>query len=129
MKVYNWAKLPSEEARRGVVRCAFQSPDVMIVHHFLHPGMETKPHVHDFDQVVTILDGECSFTVDGVKHVTKAGDVFNIPKGSPHFAEVTGKKVVETLDLFVPPRKDYAHLVSYLKNEKQAVLAAQPPRR
>jgi quercetin dioxygenase-like cupin family protein len=117
MKVYNWTKIPSEQARGGVVRGAFSTSDVMIVHHFLHPGMEIRPHSHEFDQVVCVIDGEVFFTVDGVRHAAKAGDVFNVPKGSVHFAEVPGKRVVTTLDIFAPPRKDYAHLVRYLEQE------------
>ncbi|RJQ09514.1 MAG: cupin domain-containing protein [Bacillota bacterium] len=115
MKVYSWSELPPEEARAGVVRRAFANSDVMVVHHFLHPGMETRPHVHDFDQMVCVIDGEVFFTVEGKRHRTRTGDVFNIPAGAVHFAEVPGDRIVTTLDIFAPPRKDYSHLVSYLE--------------
>lgn len=115
MKVYNWAKIASEEARGGVVRRAFCNSSVMVVHHHLHPGMETRPHTHEFDQMVWVVDGEVSFTVEGTRHLTRTGDIFNIPAGAAHFAEVPGDRVVITLDIFAPPREDYSHLVSYLE--------------
>ncbi len=58
MKVYEWARIPSEETRRGVVRRGFATPSVMLVHHELAPGMEIKPHRHPFEQVVYILSGD-----------------------------------------------------------------------
>lgn len=115
MKVYSWTQIPSEEARGGVVRRAFANSEVMVVHHYLHPGMETKPHSHEFDQMVCVIDGQVYFTVEGKRHLTKTGDVFNIPAGAMHFAEVPGDRIVTTLDIFAPPRKDYAHLLKYLE--------------
>jgi len=116
MKVYNWEKIPDEKVREGVIRRGFGTPNVMLVYHELHPGMETKPHSHTFEQVVYIMKGTVVFTVDGVRHSTCAGDVFCIAPGETHFAEVTDTKVAITLDVFAPPREDYQHLVSHQKD-------------
>ena len=117
MRTYQWSSLPDEEIRRGVVRRAFATPHLMIVHHDLHPGMETRPHSHPFEQVVCVLEGEVVFTVDSVAHVTPAGTVFCIPAGATHFAAVPGNQIARTLDIFAPPRSDYAHLTRYLTED------------
>ncbi|MCZ7569772.1 MAG: cupin domain-containing protein [Ardenticatenaceae bacterium] len=113
MNVYEWSKIPAEVARPGVVRHGFAGDNVMLVLNELHPGMETRPHSHPFEQVSCILQGDVVFTVGDERHRVGPGSVFRIPPHVVHFAEVVGDEVALNLDVFAPPRDDYRHLTRY----------------
>jgi mannose-6-phosphate isomerase-like protein (cupin superfamily) len=43
-----------------------------------------------------------------------------IPKGVEHYIEPTGTETVENIDVFVPAREDYLHLLEWLKPASRA---------
>lgn len=47
-------------------------------------GQGLSEHSAPFDALLQVLDGEMELTVDGVKHVVKAGESFVIPSGARH---------------------------------------------
>lgn len=47
-------------------------------------GQGLSEHTAPFDALIQVTDGEMELTVEGAKHVIKAGEAFVIPSGSHH---------------------------------------------
>jgi Uncharacterized conserved protein, contains double-stranded beta-helix domain len=113
-RVVNFDDIPEEVARRGITRKAYASDDVMIVWNTVEQGLEVRPHSHDdFDQLVFILEGKADYYVAGVPKKMGPRDVMLVPRGAEHYIEVTDGPCIN-IDIFVPPRADYAHLTSWV---------------
>lgn len=120
-RVVNFDDIPHEVARPGITRKAYASDEVMIVWNTVEKGLEVRPHAHDdFDQLVFILEGAADYYVSGVAHPMGPRDVMLVPRGAEHYIEVTDGPCVN-IDVFVPPRADYAHLTAWVHG-----LAAAP---
>ena len=52
-------------------------------------GQGLSPHVAPFDALVQILDGECSFSIEAIKHQMATGDCIILPAGKIHAVEAT----------------------------------------
>jgi quercetin dioxygenase-like cupin family protein len=48
------------------------------------PGGGPPPHLHDFEESFTVLDGEIEATFRGKKTVVKVGETVSIPANAPH---------------------------------------------
>lgn len=119
-RVLRWEDLPEEDLRPGVRRRSYATDDCMLVMNSLEPGMQLNPHVHDdFDQLVYIVGGRCLYYIDDEPHEMTAGSMMLVPAGSPHYIEPLDGTCLN-LDIFVPPRADLAHLVSYLQPQADA---------
>lgn len=113
-RAVNWADIPQSELRRGVRRRVYSTDEVMIAHHQLEVGMDLNPHTHeDFDQLVYIESGRCDYYVDGVAHELVAGSFLLVPRGAVHYVVPLEEPCVN-IDIFVPPRADFASSLSYL---------------
>jgi quercetin dioxygenase-like cupin family protein len=111
-----WSELSMEDVRRGVRRCGFGTDEVMLVLNELKPGMEVRPHSHDFDQLALMLRGDATFTLDGERLAMSAGDVLLIPAGVEHCADPVGDEPALNLDVFAPARDDYMHLIDWMRS-------------
>lgn len=121
-RVVSFDDIPEEEARRGIRRKAYASDEVMIVWNTVEQGLEVRPHSHDdFDQLVFILEGEADYHVSGVAYRMRPRDLMLVPRGAEHFIEVTSGPCIN-IDIFVPPREDYAHLTRWVEQ----LAAGQP---
>lgn len=113
--VVNFSELEREQVRAGVSRCAVGTSDVMLVMNYIEPDMEPSPHSHaDFDQIAVIVSGRAIYNVSGVGHAVGPGSVLIIPAGEEHWIQPLGDERVENLDVFAPPRSDYAHLIEWM---------------
>lgn len=110
---YDWNQLEREVVRPGVERVGFGSDKVMCVMNWLAPGMDTFPHKHPFEQLVLILQGRARFYIGDEMVEAGPGSMIRIPPDVMHYAEPVGEEIVLNLDVFAPPRDDYAHLVNY----------------
>lgn len=110
----SWDEIPSESPRPGVTRRAFGTEDCMVVMNYCEPGMELRPHKHDFDQLAIFTKGRAIFTVGETRHEVGPGTVLLIPAGELHFCEPVGDEVVHNIDVFAPARPDYAHLLEWM---------------
>lgn len=109
-----WSQIPSEEARPGVRRCALGNDDVMLVMNECEPGMELRPHAHEFDQIALIVEGTARYHVAGVAHDVGPGSVLLVPAGAEHHIEPLGTETVRNIDVFAPAREDYRHLLAWM---------------
>lgn len=111
-RVVKWDDLPLEDVRPGVKRCGYTTDEVQLVMNHVEPGMALRPHSHaDFDQLVYIVSGRANYYIDDVAHEMGPGSLLLVPAGAPHYIEPIEPTL--NLDIFAPPREDYAHLAGY----------------
>ena len=73
----------------------------------LTPGSQVPMHDHPHEQMGVVLEGEFVMVIGGESRTIKTGDKYVIPGGIEHgVPEVKIKSVA--LDIFTPPREDYA---------------------
>jgi quercetin dioxygenase-like cupin family protein len=113
-----WAELDMEVVRDGVRRCGFGTEDALLVLNELEPGLETRPHSHDFAQIALVLEGRVRFTVAGEPVDVGPGEVLLIPAGAEHFGEPLDGRRALNLDVFAPARSDYLHLLDWMKDAR-----------
>jgi quercetin dioxygenase-like cupin family protein len=114
-RVVTWEQIPEEDVRPGVRRRGYATDEVMLMWNVVEEGMQLKPHTHeDFDQLVCIFEGSCNYYVDGVAHEMGPGAMMLVPAGSEHYIEPL-KSPCANLDIFVPPRADYADSLEWIK--------------
>ena len=116
-RLMNWNELPREILRRGIERAGFGGENMLCQFAWVSPGAALRPHSHDFEQLVIVLDGECLFHVGSVPHRCGPGSLLRIPPHTEHYIEVIGDKPVFEIDVFAPVRKDYAHLLDHQRDE------------
>jgi quercetin dioxygenase-like cupin family protein len=114
-RVITWEEIPEEYVRPGVRRRGYATDEVMLMWNVVEEGMQLKPHAHeDFDQLVCIFEGSCNYYVDGVAHEMGPGSMMLVPAGSEHYIEPR-ESPCANLDIFVPPRADYADSLEWIK--------------
>lgn len=110
--VVNWDDVPEDVIRPGVRRRVYSTDEVMLCWHSLSVGMDLRPHSHeDFDQLALILEGEANYYIDGVPRRMGPGSMLLVPKGAEHYIEPLTEPCIN-LDVFAPPRADYADLAT-----------------
>jgi quercetin dioxygenase-like cupin family protein len=113
-RVVTWDEIPMEDVRPGVRRSGYATDEVMLMWNVVDTEMETKPHSHeDFDQLVCIYQGTCRYHVEGVPHEMGPGSMMLVPAGAEHYIEPL-EGPVANLDIFVPPREDYADSLAWI---------------
>ena len=120
MPAYTWDEIPDEPVRPGVRRRAFGTKDAMLVLNHCEPGMDTRPHSHDFDQIALITKGTAIYHIGDEPCEVGPGSIMLIPAGVQHYIEPTGTETVENIDVFAPARDDYMHLLEWLKSNSPA---------
>jgi len=114
MPAYTWDEIPDEPVRAGVRRRAFGTTDVMLVLNHCEPGMDLRPHSHDFDQIALITKGRAIYHIGDEANEVGPGSVMLIPAGTEHHIEPLGEETVENIDVFAPARSDYLHLLEWM---------------
>lgn len=114
----NWQDLELEDVRPGVRRAGFGTDEVLLVMNVCEPGMEPKPHSHEFDQIAMIVSGTAIYHVGEVDNEVGPGSVMLVPAGVEHWIEPTGEGPVENIDVFAPARADYGHLVGWMRDAR-----------
>jgi mannose-6-phosphate isomerase-like protein (cupin superfamily) len=126
MKAVRWEEIPEEDVRPGVTRRGIGTRDVLLVMNECRPGMDLRPHSHDFDQLALIISGEAIYHVGDDHNEVGPGSVMLVPAGVEHYIEPTGSEPVLNLDVFAPARQDYLHLLDWM-TERLGVEAPAPP--
>lgn len=115
--MYNWNDLPREVVRKGVERVGFRGENCILVMNYATPGMDVRPHKHDFEQLAICVQGRMNYHVGDEVFEMTPGSMLRVPAHTMHYAVPLGDEVVMNLDVFAPIRSDYAHLVDYQKDE------------
>jgi mannose-6-phosphate isomerase-like protein (cupin superfamily) len=114
MPAFNWDDIPDEPVRPGVRRRGFGTKDVILVRNDCEPGMDVRPHAHEFDQVAMIVKGRAIYHIGGEPNEVGPGSIMLIPAGVEHYIEPVGDEVVENIDVFAPARDDYLHMLEWM---------------
>jgi quercetin dioxygenase-like cupin family protein len=120
MPAYTWDEIPDEPVRPGIRRRAFGTDDVILVLNHCEPGMEPRPHSHDFDQIALITKGRAIYHIGEEPNEVGPGSLMLIPAGVEHYIEPVGDEVVENIDVFAPARSDYLHLLEWMRSRSPA---------
>lgn len=124
IEMYNWNTLPREVVRKGVERVGYRGDNAMVVMNFATPGMDLRPHQHDFEQIAICVHGRMNYYVGDQKFEMVPGSMVRIPPFTVHYAEPIGDEIVQNLDLFSPIREDYKHLVAYQAADFEPAVSA-----
>jgi quercetin dioxygenase-like cupin family protein len=116
MKAVRWEEIPSETVRSGVRRRGFGTSDALLVLNECEPGMEIRPHSHEFDQIALITKGRALYHIGDEANDVGPGSVMLIPAGVEHYIEPVGEETVENIDVFAPAREDYLHLIEWMRS-------------
>jgi quercetin dioxygenase-like cupin family protein len=114
MRAVTWEDIPQEPVRNGVRRRGFGTKDCLLVMNECDPGMDLRPHHHDFDQIAMVTKGRAIYHVGDVENLMEPGSMVVIPAGTEHYIEPLGDETVHNLDLFAPCREDLAHLLDWM---------------
>ena len=116
MRAVHWNEIPDETVRPGVRRRGFGTSDVLLVLNECEPGMDLRPHSHEFDQIAMITKGRAIYHVGDVANDVGPGSVMLIPAHAEHYIEPLGDETVENIDVFAPARDDYMHLIEWMRS-------------
>ncbi|CAN5149181.1 hypothetical protein BH18ACT14_BH18ACT14_10860 [soil metagenome] len=116
MKAVRWEEIPDEPVRPGIRRRGFGTKDVLLVLNYCEPGMDLRPHSHEFDQIAMITKGRALYHIGEERNEVGPGSLMLIPAGVEHYIEPLGDEVVENIDIFAPAREDYLHLVEWMRD-------------
>lgn len=47
-------------------------------------GQGLSEHTSPFDALVTVIEGEAEVSIDGTRHIVKAGELLQLPANVPH---------------------------------------------
>ncbi|MFD9032395.1 cupin domain-containing protein [Streptomyces sp. NPDC059567] len=83
-----------------------EEPPVGAMACFLRPGGDSDPDCHDQDEVMIILSGAGSVTLDGtLEPPFRAGDVVVLPRNQEHVVHNTGDEELSWVSLYWPLRE------------------------
>ena len=75
MRAVRWDEIPDEQVRPGVRRRGFGNEQVLLVMNRCEPGMDLRPHSHDFDQIAMITAGTAIYHVGDAPNEVGPGSV------------------------------------------------------
>ncbi|HEY8760154.1 MAG TPA: cupin domain-containing protein [Candidatus Dormibacteraeota bacterium] len=93
----------------GVLAHAVRTEHVTFALIDLAPNVAVAEHSHPNEQAGFIIQGTLTFTIGGETRELKPGDTYVIPGGIRHSA-VAGPEGTVAVDIFSPPREDWAAL-------------------
>lgn len=68
---------------------AGDSAEVELLGVWFSAGARTKPHIHDVDQVLHVLEGTCAYGDENGVILVPAGEIFTVPKNVWHWHGAT----------------------------------------
>ena len=99
----DWAKDPA--LWNGRVEGADLGANVTVLFYTTDDvGAGPKLHVHDYDELFIVREGQAEFTVGSEKITAKAGDILFAPARIPHKFKNLGPGRLETTDIHLSDR-------------------------
>ncbi|MCI1735826.1 MAG: cupin domain-containing protein [Bacilli bacterium] len=99
------AKLIPLEPGSIVSKILFQNDAVSLTLFSFGKGQAIATHVADGDALVQVLEGEGTFTVDGIPHIVKKGEVLLMPHHHPHALQASADFKMLLTVLYPTPEK------------------------
>jgi quercetin dioxygenase-like cupin family protein len=104
VKVERWDRTKDGPPSEGALRRKLEAEGYEIDRWVYPPGTRFPTHTHGVDKKDAVVSGRFRLTMGGASVVLEAGDAAEIPRGTPHAAEVVGDDAVVTLDAVRSPR-------------------------
>lgn len=105
--IARWAEAGPVEAVPGLTRRTLGTTDgMMLVEWRAEAGVGLPAHSHPHEQVGYCVSGEVVITIGGREAHCEPGDSWAVPGGVEHSAVFPVASIV--VDIFAPPREDYA---------------------
>lgn len=105
MPIINLNEQEPREIVAGYFAKIAHSQNMTVVHWEIEARADLDEHVHNYEQITTVIEGEFQVALNGEIYKLKAGDVIVIPKNTKHSGLALTK--CKTIDIFTPVRKDY----------------------
>jgi len=105
----DWSKLPSAPGMRaGSERKAIcgEKMSAVRVTTAADAKFDGKTHSHDNEQMLIMISGSVTLTIDGEVFEARSGDLVFFPPGSKHAAVGVGRDGAVYYELFAPARTD-----------------------
>ena len=100
MKVISWT---TEETQKEIAVRHLRRTHAAS-HHLVRLAGAEQPHIHEHsDLTVAVLRGRVLMHLGPHERVVTAGQVIDIPRGTPHYAENLTRDASEAYVLFSPP--------------------------
>ena len=86
MPFYRW----EEMKRKNLARPSDSEGSIIIGEHVTlnrsvsRPGKLARPHTHDCEQIINVVEGTAWFRVGDEEKSVTAGDIIHIPEGTEH---------------------------------------------
>ena len=105
MESYKLEDIEEREIIPGYHGRFIHSPNMTVAFWNVEAGSSIPEHTHPHEQIMSLLEGQFEFVVDGENAVHAPGSVVVIPPHAPHKGKaLTACKI---MDVFYPVRDDY----------------------
>ncbi|MDI3340971.1 MAG: cupin domain-containing protein [Sphaerobacter sp.] len=108
---YDVAEIPAFSPLPGFTMQAIQGRRLMLNWVRIAPNQTMPAHQHPHEQAGVMLEGTLELTIGEETRVLRPGMAYTIPGGVVHSARTFADGCL-VLDVFSPPREDYARLAA-----------------
>ena len=105
-QTWDWATMPGEPLREGLVRQMIHGQRLMICRLTIAAGTVTPAHRHPHEQITIVEKGRVRYLLGSEEKIFGPGDVILLPGGLWHGATMLDEEVV-LVDIFSPVREDF----------------------
>jgi quercetin dioxygenase-like cupin family protein len=93
-----WDRVRDGEPTEAALRRKLELRGYRVSRYVYPPGTVFVTHTHDVDKIDAVVSGSFLLSIRGEDVVLEAGDALEVPRGTPHRAEVVGEEPVVSLD-------------------------------
>jgi quercetin dioxygenase-like cupin family protein len=102
MQIIKQEQLPWSEIARELVG-ADHGLDITLIFLDAEPGRGPSLHRHPYPEMVIVLEGQATFTIDGARHEAYAGDILVVDANEPHAFVNSGDGRLRQIDIHLSP--------------------------
>jgi mannose-6-phosphate isomerase-like protein (cupin superfamily) len=96
--VDRWDRSRDGEPTEQALRRKLEARGYRVLRYVYPPGTVFVTHIHDVDKIDAVVSGNFLLSMNGNQVVLEAGDAAEVPRRTPHRAEVVGDEPVVSLD-------------------------------
>jgi mannose-6-phosphate isomerase-like protein (cupin superfamily) len=93
-----WDRSRDGEPTESALRRKLEARGYRVARFVYPPGTVFVTHTHESDKIDAVVSGSFLLSMHGEDVVLEAGDALDVPRGTPHRAEVVGEEPVVSLD-------------------------------
>jgi mannose-6-phosphate isomerase-like protein (cupin superfamily) len=98
IRVERWDRQKDGEPTEPVLRRRLEARGYRVARYVYPPGTVFVTHTHEEDKIDAVVSGRFLLSMSGEDVVLDAGDALEVPRQTPHRAEVVGEEPVVSLD-------------------------------